>query len=108
MTALSVELSCFSLFCGFLNLVLSNSSGYTYFLPHIINLENPKNKDTKETFAMKAILLIVVFLVVTILPAIFRHAEIEIEVEFSAIPPKLKVKVKKKADRPKKEKHKDT
>lgn len=45
---------------------------------------------------MKTLLLIVIFLAAIILPAIFRHEEIEIEAEFSAIPPKLKIKMKKK------------
>lgn len=53
---------------------------------------------------MKTLLLIVIFLVSIILPALFRHEEIEIEAEFSAIPPKLKIKMKKKLNKSLKEK----
>ncbi len=57
---------------------------------------------------MKAVLVIVIFFMAIILPAIFRHEEIEIEAEFSAFPPKLKIKLKKKLDKSSKKKHKNT
>jgi len=57
---------------------------------------------------MKAVSVIVIFFLVIILPAIFRHEEIEIEAEFSAFPPKLKVKLKKGMNKSSNKKHKNT